>query len=414
MAVNAFHVLRALITANICLFANAGLKAQVVNHSFQVKYPKGKMIIDHLPFKKVKVLDNRVDTSLFYFAESGIYPPTQVSFEKQIGSVIENYFDEAVARSKYKDRNLLIKLNQCRIPNKQLIKRKYGKSPWGIGRNSHRYIWFDADVYAELPGGGFRKIVNFQQRYYVSTYLKWFQLGMENILDNLIKVIYLSDSASTYDDLKFSKFRKSLKKDSVIYSYSTETDIYNYETINKSIYNRWQLAPIFTSDLKADGVYENFDDFKSDSLRITDIALDSTINDSVFHFSVARYPVNKSSTKPFAIVYKHSLYVNLFHDTYVLLERKGGLLYFYVPWNLPDMYAILSFENYNSNSSDYSVSMGNPVASILSFIGGIALQAHDNKVMKRRTFDDGMKQEYRNCIIDLDNGDIIYSKSRQQ
>jgi len=386
-------------------------KAQIVTRVLKPHFEKRKLGLKELPFYKVEVLDRRFDTSLFYYPESGDYPPEQIAFETSVSEAFEDYFNAAVSQIPHGDKTLLIKINQCRVPNRQLIKRKTGRPPWGTGRRSHENILFDADIFYKNPDMRYTEILHIREQSYVSAYREWLQEGVEKILNNIIKAVYVRDSFPGNDKQQYAKAKKSLKKDSLAYTFIYDTTSFTIANITAGTVDRWKATPIFAASLEKNGVFENFDDFKNNTLTEDSIIKDSLNNDSVFHFSAIHHSANGPATRPWAVIYNDTCFVNLFYNTYLPLVRESHFFYFYVPWTLPDMYAILSYECYSTSGANQGYALsGNIIAGIATVIAQAANKSQENHSVKKRTTRDGLRQDYRHCIIDLDNGDFIYSK----
>jgi len=400
--INSIQVVIAIILISFCGKSHA-------QYDINPHFEKRRLTISELPFNEVNILDKRFDTVLFYVNESGIYPPGFLAFQGGAKLSMERYFNDAVAGLPHLNNRLLIRLNQCRIPNRQLIKRKIGRHRYGIGRWSHERLLLDADVYCQVSDGQYKHIMDIQKRYFISKQLSILQV-VDNMMDEITMAIckYYAFTGernkSKTNPLKGSQIDK--KKIRFIY----DTTLCTFKYLDSGAVDRWKLSPIFTGAFDKNGMFETFDDFKENKIKEDKIKLDSVSTDSVFHFSGTLYSIKKRFKMPFAIVYNGRCYIGVFIGSYLPIEKDNNIFRFYVPGSLPDMYALLSCEYYYFAFSKSSEHYNRIETAII----GIAINAVEHAIKEKRDspatmLTEGIKHNFRYCIIDLDNGDFLYA-----
>jgi hypothetical protein len=153
-----------------------------------------------------------------------------------------------------------------------------------------------------------------------------------------------------------------------------------------------------------DGRYRYFSEFREGRVRPDTIELRYDAKDSVYRLT------NDPFGKCWAVCSRGDVYLQIYRGGYVKLYQDKGLLRFYVPRSVPDMYALLCMEIVQHRSSN-TASSGN-------FLGDMAYRtvagALDEKRVNRATRNitaNGLRNNFRYCTIDMDTGDILFSET---
>jgi hypothetical protein len=89
---------RLLLT--VALIPVIDLSAQTVYPDIVMNYSTKGDLVKYFPYSTVRVIDNRVDTTTIYTAQTGVYPPRHVNFNEPAAVVIKKYIDSSVRNSK--------------------------------------------------------------------------------------------------------------------------------------------------------------------------------------------------------------------------------------------------------------------------------------------------------------------------
>src|SRR5579862_8571491 len=82
---------------------------------------KSKQKIHKFPFSAIEVIDSRIDTESIYLSYIDGDTPVSNNFHGEFSNLLSNYFKEAVGALPADSPELVIKVNQLRIPNFRCI-----------------------------------------------------------------------------------------------------------------------------------------------------------------------------------------------------------------------------------------------------------------------------------------------------
>jgi hypothetical protein len=155
-----------------------------------------------------------------------------------------------------------------------------------------------------------------------------------------------------------------------------------------------------------------FEHFKEDSLSRDPFSIISTTKDSLFKISIPKTDSFWNHHLPFAVVDDGKYYIQIIDSFYLQAEKLDSTFYFYVPWTLTDMYALLSIEEIKTRNSSTIPPSGNIVTDILGSVAAILIDDIAKTSEERKIMKEGLKHSFRHCVINMNSGDFIYSNSK--
>jgi hypothetical protein len=406
----------ALCMAAAC-FGNAQIIHSAIGHLDPALHKK--FDVDYTPFGSVTVLDNRPDTSKFYFAENGDYPPTAVGFDTTASVAIRQYLEGLTSYLKKGQIPLIINLRQLYIPNQRFILRrveddrrifgipaKHDSTTWAV--NARNYIWFVADIYYRSDDLHYRKIFTYQYQFYFLGY-NYIRPRLEQIFGGLLEVAGTAYGKANGLNIGTRKLYRIIK-DSSYYKYDPQQQDMSFAAISQKAGLSWAAYPILQATNLRSGLYRSFDDFKNNKITDAPIHLLFDVKDSVYR--IQGQPKDSSAlNKNWAVCDGNFLYFKIGGNTYLRLSRTDSGFFFFVPWSMPDMYAVLSImeeeavgrSGIAANSNSLFANLA--AAAVAGVVDGITIPSRTKKI-----FAEGLKHDFRRCYIDMDTGDILYSQ----
>lgn len=358
------------------------------NKDFNLNMAFKELQIDKAPFDKIEILDNRNDTSEIFLYEDGALP---VKFLHLTAETIKEYFYNALKNVSKEKKTILLNLTQLRLSNKTYILRR-GKKREIYPHKQRDYVIFSAEVYLKTDSNKYRKIVVINKEYY--TYG-----SIEKTVPDIINDFIEAAGSKFESDKKNRKKYEQFKADSC-FLYSMDTACLTLDDICNNLKKKY---PITEKDVYANGVYLSFDDFKNDFLSENKTQLRFNDKDSVYIASIE----NGSKDFPWAISDNGNLYVLLFKNIYLPLVKIDNTFSFCVPKNLPNMYTLLSIEEFDEHT--YSSSPSANIWTNLIDFGLTSIIESSVKKSKQKQFAEAASMsDFRQCFIDMYSGDFIF------
>ena len=349
--------------------------------------------IHQVPFNKVVVFDNRMDTTKIKIFENGKYPIKVLNFDKPAPLAIKDYIENSIKGLPQKEKTIYINLQELKFSN---VNPKLFFSAEAYLKKNNRY-WKVASV----RRGFAYSIFGNGQRY--SAY----KIAIGNCINYLI------------NDISRNYYEQKDGNDS----------LYTLTDINNSITNEWISYNVNNQRTDVDGVYETFDKFKNNIIEPIGLSVNRE-GDSLYqinflgkntYYSQESGDLNKAFAvysqetdnlnNVFAVSYHGTLFIAIKGTCLIPLIRKNNTFYFYVPNQLPNMYSIISSKNLRT-IGDNGVQAGENGWAGLA-IDGIGLMIKlivNTSVISKaeRIYNNGVGNDMRNCFIDMDSGDIVY------
>jgi hypothetical protein len=398
---------RLLLT--VALIPVLDLNAQTVYPDIVVKYPTKGNLVKYFPYSTVLVIDNRVDTTRIYTHETGTYPPRHVNFNEPAAVVIKKYIDSSVRDSRKGPGELLINIEQLTIPNIHHIELRVPfrrtRHKWLV-RKSRRgenivvshprgSVQLMATAWYKNEQGNYNKLLTVKKEASHTNY-QFDKYMMRWLLDDWIKTIAVTNSDST----------------------GTEMNI-PFEQINVNVRNRWKNYAVIKENSAVPGICYAFNDFTNNRITPAAIQLALNVRDSLYRITSGNDSLIRG--KPHWGVYDGaSWYIHLTDSAYCKLTRQGDTYGFYIPRNLPDMYAMLSIQENQMNSSASSsptLTGSNGGGLLIGFAALLVTGAindgitnNANRKLEKKLTAEGLKHNYRYCTLNMDNGDIYYNE----
>ncbi len=355
---------------------------------------KSKQKIHKFPFSAIEVIDSRIDTESIYLSYIDGDTPVSNNFHGEFSNLLSNYFKEAVGALPADSPELVIKVNQLRIPNfrcivKEMKNKRLTRFP------IRDYILFSADAFYKRKGNSYRHFLTFQKRYYY--YTTFINSNFKKIFHDLIKTI--SKSGRTKDKFFWYNGKPFHLIDSNLYM---EVDL------KKDPQDRWKEFPIFANANRASGWCQTFKDFRDNRLSLATFLLRFDAVDSVYHLSPDSLADFKNAEYPWAISFNGNLYIKIFRLTYLKLIENQSVFFFYIPYSLPGMYKFAAFEEWNWFKS---ITTYSPVP---GYIFDEKMDVGVDEIRKvfhaaeKKLSGQEISGRYRKCYIDMDSGDIVF------
>ena len=339
--------------------------------------------IHQVPFNKVVVFDNRMDTTKIKIFENGKYPIKVLNFDKPAPLAIKDYIENSIKGLPQKEQTIYINLQELKFSN------------------ANPKLFFSAEAYLK-KNNRYWKVASVRRSFAYSTLgngLRYsaYKIAIGNSINYLVNNI-----ASNYYGQK-----------------EGNDSLYTLSDINNSITNEWVSYNVNTQKTNVDGVYETFDKFRNNIIEPVNLSV-SREGDSLFQINfLERNSYFSKETgnleNVFAVSFNGKLFIYSKKTTALIpLIKKNNTFYFYVPNILPNMYSIISSKNLRTigGNGDNGI-QGNGNAWVELAIDGIGFiiktivnSGVDAK--KERIYNNGMGDDMRNCFIDMDSGDIVY------
>lgn len=386
------------------LLYNSALAAQ--NIKIELNFNKKDLNINYSPFDKVIVLDNRFDSSRVFNFQDGAWPPRYKSFGRPTSDAIKDYLSGAIEHISTGDKTLLVNVRQLWIGNTpEFIKEKSDPLSNKLFYIRDRIMIY-LDVYVGDKENQYKKIESINKNYPVPT-TKILPL----ILNNLLESASFADTVCKkgLSDKKRNMLA-SMFNDKNDFYYSKDTITYSLEQINVNVRENWGAYPINQSNETEMGFYDNFEDFKNGLLTKAKVEVTLSSIDSVYKVSNEDQFSRKKQKRYKYPVYAirdsvGNFYINFF-GRYLKAEKQKNTFHFKIPHTMPNIYYLLSVVNVNKASETPYI---NNFFAELAFLGvDAAVKSVRNKNSEKEMELYRMSDEFRNCYVDMDSGDIIY------
>jgi hypothetical protein len=407
----------------IAYFGNAQIIHSAIGHLDPGRIASHKQFdVDYTPFGSITVLDNRPDTTKFYLAENGDYPPTAVGFDTTASVAIQQYLKGLTSYLKKGQIPLIINLRQLYIPNQRFILRRVEKDQgiFGIPTkhdssiravNARNYIWVVADVYYRSDDFHYRKIFTYQYQFRFLGY-NYIRPRLEQIFGGILEVAGTAYAKANGLKIGTRKLYRIIS-DSSYYKYDPQQRDISFAAISQKAGLSWAAYPIFQATNLRSGLYRSFDDFRNNKITDAPIHLLFDVKDSIYRIQ-GQDKDSSALNNNWAVCDGNFLYFKIGRNTYLRLLRTDSGFSFSVPWSMPDMYAVLSImeeqavgrSGISANSNSLFANLA--AAAVAGTMDGITITSRTKKI-----FAEGLKHDFRQCCIDMDTGDILYSEVPQ-
>lgn len=362
-------------------------------------YSRRGMGIKYSPFGSVQVLDNRLDTGQIYIVQTGGYPPGRVVFDTVASAAIGGYLDEVIHHTRHGQETLLVDIDQLGISNRRRIPRVWHpnqKHILGVIRRDsvlnydiRKNILLTANIYYKSGEGHYRKLFTIHKEYYYVDF-PYVRSTITYLLNDLFSAASLAYSRDMGKGEEFSLDR-----------------------INIKVSDKWAGYPIVAGTPCGSGRFRTFDDFRNGRVIPGEIKVRLIRNDSTYRINTGGSPDSLENSKDWAVCDSGNYYVRIFRNIYLPLYRRESGFIFYVPWTLPDMYALLSLEeNVSKPGADASYT-DNLIVDLTAQALESAVQVSSVKASARKIVADGLRHGYRYCAVDMDSGDFLYREDQQ-
>ncbi len=386
-------------------------KGQTKNVSIKLLAHKPHLKIKYVPFSKVVVLDNRIDTSKIYNFETGQYPATSLAFDQPASLAVKNYIENAISPIKKGDRTLLINIKELYIPNNgrsiKTNRRRIFSKDTGY-YYSRDYIRFFADVYLQSGYNSYKKLVFLRLIYFMRPIANIDGSEIRFLLNELITCASLPNSGFPPSNEPAPRKKSYWTKDTVSFDFSIDTTDLTIAEINVPAKERWSKAPILMSTVLKDGIFKSFEDFQKSQVSTDTFSIVFNEKDSLYKMNPDDSARLLNSGFPWAICVSNNLYIQLGKNIFLKLYRKNNSIEFYIPLTLPDMYTLLSLKEIHKSNRINTASTGNILVDFASIITTGVIEKLNSSSTERKIKQKSTTYNYRNCVVDIESGDILY------
>lgn len=390
-----------------------GVYAQYIEYGLSLQQSKRTPLVTYFPYSTVQVVDNRPDTSKVYIAETGTYPVHYVTFTEPASVVIKRYIDSAVLTSRKGSGQLLINIEQLNIPNikssLKIVTPKFTKRKVIMPLQVRDYVQFQITAWYKNEQGNYNKLLTVKRQYPYTNGLVGSSIS--RLLDNCIKAISFAGPDPAIDKSQLNARQKRFLNNNNLFIYANGEDNIPFEQINVNVRNSWKNYPVIKDSCSVAGISFLFDDFKNNQVSPANIQLVFSEKDSLYR--VKCFDSLFHNKQHWGVYDGVNWYIRLADSSYFKLTKCNDTYGFYIPRNMPDMYALLSMQVNYMQSSSYAGGGGDnfPASLIGILLAGAIDQSitnKANKMMIRNFTAEGLKHNYRYCTLKMDNGDIMY------
>ncbi len=351
-------------------------------------------------FGSLQVLDNRLDTGRIYIVQTGQYPPGRVVFDTVASAAIGVYLEDVIHHTRHGQETLVVDIDQLGISNRRRIPRVWHpnqKHILGVIRRDsvmnydlRKNILLTANIYYKSGEGHYRKLITIHKEYYYVDY-PYVRSTITFLLNELLSAASLAYSRDTGKGEDLSMDR-----------------------INIKVSDKWAGYPIVAATPSGSGRFRTFDDFRNGRVIPGEIRVRVIRDDSIYRVNPGGSPDSLEDSKDWAVCDSGNYYVRIYRNIYLPLYRRESGFFFYVPWTLPDMYALLSLEENVAKQGAAASYTGNLIVDLTTQALESVVQFSSAKAGAKRIVADGLRHGYRYCAVDMDSGDFLYRENPNQ
>ncbi|HTI90122.1 MAG TPA: hypothetical protein VL727_06005 [Puia sp.] len=337
-----------------------------------------KPFLKPFPFKAVRVLDNQ--------AGSIMNSPPAILLDRAVTEAIQGYIDTVTRLSPKGDKNLLLNIREM----------LFAKFPAGS------FLLLEADVYYSTGKDIYHPFLNINLQE-----ARWKSTPKNNygfLLDQLIAILSEIPDPSTPPTPLPGRIKRMVKNDRL--HLLDPTPSLTLEQIDIPARTRWfRQYPALQSLGAQNGVYWNFQAFRDGELQHDMIDLQFDTKDSTYHVPDQR----RKQTLPYVIARDGELFKLLPNNCYVRLSHDSAVFQFYIPHSLPDMESLSRVRSLQTATNPSGSDPDHPLAGAAMDLTYAAVAGSIRAGEIKRTQKTGLNtDEYRNCMINMDNGNIMY------
>jgi hypothetical protein len=211
-------------------------------------------------------------------------------------------------------------------------------------------------------------------------------------------------------DFRKSTILKDLIKASItLPSQQKVADIseFSFEQISASVKKDWISCPIMRDTNYGTGLFITFNDFKNNIKSNFPFKLISE-TDSIYTFAFDNGVDNPKKLLPYVVSDGGQLYIQLFKNKYLKLEKKEFTYHFLVPSSLSNMYDLMSMESINYSQLAHSGTSTNlllelAALTVVSVTNELSRSSRIKRVMRHQD-----SENFREVTIDMYSGDFIF------
>ncbi len=388
-----------VLTIGLCLAASGEAQMNQISLG-HLPYSRRGLGIKYTPFGSVQVLDNRMDIGQIYIVQIGEYPPGRVVFDTVASAAIGGYLEDVIHHTRHGQETLLVDIDQLGISNSRRIPRVWHpnqKHILGVIRRDsvmnydlRKNILLTANIYYKSGEGHYRKLLTIRKEYYYVDY-PYVRSTITFLLNDLFSTASLAYTRDTGkgEDLSMNE-------------------------INIKVSDKWAGYPIVAGTACGSGRFRTFDDFRNGKVIPEEIRVQFIRGDSTYRVHSGGSPGTLEDSKDWAVCDSGNYYVRIYRNIYLPLNRRESGFFFYVPWTLPDMYAILSLEENAAKQGAGASYTGNLIVDLTAQALEFVVQVSSMEAGAKRIVADGLRHGYRYCAVDMDSGDFLYRENPNQ
>jgi hypothetical protein len=339
-----------------------------------------KPFVRPFPFKTIRVLDNQAGTIL--------NSPPAIALDRPAAEAIQGYLDTVTRLSPKGDKNLLLNIREMVF----------------VKIHSDSYLSLKADVYYSTGNEAWHPFLNIALEE-----ARWQSTPKNNygvLLDRLIALLSEIPDPSAPPAPLPRRIRRMVKNKQL--HLLEQIPSLTIEQIDVPARTRWvKDYPALSSLGKENGVYSDFYAFRNGEIEHDMIDLQFDTTDSTYH--VGSKGQGWKGTLPYVIARDGELFKLLPNDSYVRLIQDSATFQFSVPHSLPDMESLSKVRRLQDAKDPSGSSHENP---LVGLVVGLTYSAVATSIrggeIKHAQKTGLTKDEYRNCMINMDTGYVIY------
>ncbi|NCU06160.1 MAG: hypothetical protein GXC73_19560 [Chitinophagaceae bacterium] len=348
----------------------------VLQAKAQNKPNNRKIAMSYSPFKKVKVIDNRIDSNT-YLNLDGKYPIKGRFNYSAFADTVEQFYNNELQKTVTGTSTLLISFEQFRIPNRDIIHTR-SKKRGDIWLKAREFIFIKVSMYSE-KGDSLQKIA------YVETKMQILEINEKEIYEILgqlfqIACLHFKDDTSRKKTTIPAISLRMIRNAYNIIEPDTDRLVSKELELNK-VKNRYAELKINKNILTKNCCFNKFLSFRDNEQNACDLQVKFDTKDSTY--VAFNSSILKSGSTPFIIFYESNFFINFYENRYLKMIKNGSSFSITLPMTYPNAYESLShpgrIKKYKKKIEETGV------------------------VGQKDTF-----IQYRSYFLDMDNGDIVF------
>lgn len=390
------------------VFATASeLMAQQDNTVIHLTMGTTRQQLSFFPYKRITVIDARADSSYISIPSNGVYPAQRARFNEPIAKVFKDYIERQTVNTKKGELELLLRIEQFSSPNLLYTTRMSSDSvqQYFYWKN---YLFFKVVAYAVVSDKGYEKVFSGEDLFFYAS-LDYFGKRITKLMDNLVVALSVPPTDRSQQVINHSPAQKGILNNVVYYAFNSDSSLYRFEEVQRNVQENWIEYEVVSNPRPVAGYFRTFDAFRNNTPTPSAVAVKFSDKDSLYKFKL-----HKHNERIWGICDGKDFYMRISDTSYLKLIKENNTFFFRVPNSLPDMHALLSIEEqYRAGDGPTVIYSNGAILSLVAtIINTTIVRSSGKKTRKSKEAELIEKSQqfnlYRKCILNMDNGDIIF------